>query len=307
MFCPHCGNNCGDARFCPSCGTKLQQAAAPAVQSGEWKVGMPCPHCGATKLDGDCCAFCGAQLQKSDAKVERTANYSSEIPLGKYKGVNSSLTLYENVFILQRRVIFKNYKTEIPYDQIVSAIYIRPLRSDFGYVVFRWQGNKDLPIGDMKAIDLDHTTIVVADYNEFELYHVFYALRAMAPSSACFRVEDTSEVDISTDIIGEKTLDGMFEKYAPFRQPAIDALRKSVNIKAKQAKVIVDHAFDERQKIIYDADPKAAIRDLNYILAKEEEKREQERQEAIQQIIKDREAYVERERMAAAIARRMKE
>ena len=62
MFCPNCGNNCGNANFCASCGTKLPQAAAPAVQSGEWKAGMPCPNCGGTKLNGDCCAFCGAQL-----------------------------------------------------------------------------------------------------------------------------------------------------------------------------------------------------------------------------------------------------
>lgn len=31
MFCPNCGNNCGDAKFCPECGTKLDvQNAVPA-------------------------------------------------------------------------------------------------------------------------------------------------------------------------------------------------------------------------------------------------------------------------------------
>ena len=61
MFCPNCGKDCADANFCPKCGTQLQQAVSPAVQS-VWQVGMPCPHCGGTKLDGNNCAFCGAQL-----------------------------------------------------------------------------------------------------------------------------------------------------------------------------------------------------------------------------------------------------
>ena len=30
MFCPNCGNNCGDAKFCPNCGTNLRTENTPA-------------------------------------------------------------------------------------------------------------------------------------------------------------------------------------------------------------------------------------------------------------------------------------
>ena len=62
MFCPNCGKDCGDGKFCSECGTQLQQSAKTDAQQMEWKVGMACPHCGGTKLEGNCCAFCGAQL-----------------------------------------------------------------------------------------------------------------------------------------------------------------------------------------------------------------------------------------------------
>ena len=62
MFCPKCGNNCGDNRFCGRCGAQVQTVSVQKPQQPAWSVGMACPHCGGTKLDGNNCAFCGAQL-----------------------------------------------------------------------------------------------------------------------------------------------------------------------------------------------------------------------------------------------------
>ena len=58
MFCPNCGNDCGTAKFCVKCGTRIEQAEKSSV----WSVGVPCPHCGGTQMEGSNCAFCGAQL-----------------------------------------------------------------------------------------------------------------------------------------------------------------------------------------------------------------------------------------------------
>ena len=30
MFCPNCGNNCGDANFCPNCGQRLKESVITA-------------------------------------------------------------------------------------------------------------------------------------------------------------------------------------------------------------------------------------------------------------------------------------
>ena len=59
MFCPNCGKDCADSKFCSMCGTKIPDTEA---MDAVWSVGMPCPHCGGTKLDGLNCAFCGSQL-----------------------------------------------------------------------------------------------------------------------------------------------------------------------------------------------------------------------------------------------------
>lgn len=42
MFCPNCGNDCGDARFCPSCGTKLMHNGSALENESFKDVMMRC-------------------------------------------------------------------------------------------------------------------------------------------------------------------------------------------------------------------------------------------------------------------------
>lgn len=145
MFCPNCGNNCGDARFCSSCGTQLQQAA-PTAQVGEWKVGMPCPQCGGTKLDGDCCAFCGAQLilnvpNDSDAEED-------SFILPQVRDFCNVIILNDNSFVFRQNPLFskKIREYEVPYAQIESVAYYREGQNESG-VIIRWHaeyGNKSV-------------------------------------------------------------------------------------------------------------------------------------------------------------------
>ena len=78
MFCPKCGNNCGDNRFCGHCGAQVQTVTEQKPQQTAWSVGMACPHCGGTKLEGKNCAFCGAQLM---ADLELRDGNSGNKPL----------------------------------------------------------------------------------------------------------------------------------------------------------------------------------------------------------------------------------
>ena len=36
MFCPNCGNNCGDAKFCSNCGQKLEKTNNESVMKTEY-------------------------------------------------------------------------------------------------------------------------------------------------------------------------------------------------------------------------------------------------------------------------------
>ena len=78
MYCPNCGNDCGDARFCVKCGTELSREEK---KMEVWTVGMPCPHCGGTQLDGRSCAFCGAQLVMNIGS--ETIHKEEKTPLSK--------------------------------------------------------------------------------------------------------------------------------------------------------------------------------------------------------------------------------
>ena len=43
MFCPNCGRDCGDARFCSACGTQVQQGSSNQSSAQENRI--RCPWC----------------------------------------------------------------------------------------------------------------------------------------------------------------------------------------------------------------------------------------------------------------------
>ena len=145
MFCPNCGNNCGNANFCASCGTKLPQAAAPAVQSGEWKAGMPCPNCGGTQLDGHKCAFCGSQLIIDTPSVRVNIE---PLPYGVHDGISGYLELKEEYLILCTWKFFRKFqkKYHVPYRDLKAVQYKKGRGSDVSYISIRWEGNAHIPV-----------------------------------------------------------------------------------------------------------------------------------------------------------------
>ena len=84
MFCPNCGQDCGDAKFCTGCGTQLQQATAQKLQKNAWTVGTPCPYCGGVGLNGNCCAFCGVQLLENTQNASQPPICPGECDLDAY-------------------------------------------------------------------------------------------------------------------------------------------------------------------------------------------------------------------------------
>ncbi len=44
MFCPNCGNNCGDFSFCPNCGTKLKDPCQPSAPIADDDKSQTCQY-----------------------------------------------------------------------------------------------------------------------------------------------------------------------------------------------------------------------------------------------------------------------
>jgi len=297
MFCPNCGKDCGDANFCASCGTKVQQVVESVSKPSEWRVGIPCPHCGGMKMEGNKCAFCGSLLIQNNLHISDTEAVHYELPYDKYIGVSSSLTLYASELVVENRVFFKKYVTRMRYDQLVA---VRLYRGTPDCMTFRWSGNRELPMPVDKEVCVDRTTVAIEDYLLF--YHIFCALQTIAPRSTVFSIVETSEQTTNENIISTADLDWLFKCHSPFREPAVDDLRKRTGVKRKIAKLIIDKAFESRQKAIYQANPMAAMKDLNRVV----EKRRQEAEEAKRRMEEYSEEQIRMSMMADAIERKQR-
>ena len=86
MFCPNCGKDCGNGKFCSSCGTKLFQ-------------------------------------ETEEQPFEMNDSYA--IPKGEFKGYGSYMKLEENAFVIHNQFALGK-QIRIPYNQITGVLYVRP-------------------------------------------------------------------------------------------------------------------------------------------------------------------------------------
>ena len=300
MFCPNCGNNCGDARFCTACGTQVQkvevQKQPKEAQEKVWTEGMPCPYCGGMQIENGKCMFCGVQLTAHRVQPVKEENRLLDIPCGVYNGVNSSLTLHETECVVRTTLFFvKKYETRIPYNKIRSVVYVRPTANAvaLGYLVFRWEGNESIPISEGNTFSSDKSTITTSEDKDKDtlFYHIFYMLKAVAPASAEFRVIAPA-IDLPglEDLAAKTNLEKYFYEFAPYRQKAVEALRQRTGATKKEATELINRVFDAKQKETYERDPKAAIHDLNLYLnnkKKQEEQAAKERRERMEKAKRD--------------------
>lgn len=294
MFCPNCGNDCKDAKFCIKCGTKIQFEEVTQSPNAVWSVGMPCPHCGGTKLDGNNCAFCGAQLIDPSQQSQRTDTEedSYELPVGKYR-----VLAWGEAFKLENKGIylkvlrgFRKCETRIRYDQICKVRYVRSgtVERGSGEIAFRYTENKDIPFGLCTQRYLDKHCISFFEAEDLLYYHIFCVLKTLAPPSAEFILQSRAgDTDYLESIAAEVDLDDYFERFSPYREPAVELLCKATRVTKKEAVILIDNAFDVRQKAQYAAEPMLAVRDLNRIIREKkrlEEKKMQELNESLDRL-----------------------
>ena len=221
MFCPNCGNNCGNANFCASCGTKLPQAAVSATQCGEWKVGMPCPHCGATKLEGDCCAFCGAQLIVKEEPKPLDATVwedSYDFPYRGFSGHGKKLILERDGIAIEESFLFKKTRTKVKFTELAEANFFYN-----GLVYAKMSFVTDLGkwlVFEIKDDDGD-------EHNDVLFYFVvFYLVKYLASDRTKF-VIDIPDAQTAIDHNGiAVNLHSYFERFSPIREDAAMALSR---------------------------------------------------------------------------------
>lgn len=273
MFCPKCGKDGKDFKFCSYCGTEMPiLEETPEV----WSVGMACPHCGGTKLEGKNCAFCGAQLMLDVPGGEDEDSF--EIPYGKF-GRAGRLTLLDDHFTCVEQGLFKTFTITVPYKRITKIVYVHPGSvSDRGNMTIFWENAKDVLIPAGLQPGLDNCQLSVKEKYCEVLYHLCYVLKQLAAKAVEIVIEDVKcdpkiqgELDELSRVID---LDKYFEEFSPYRKQAWEALHDRAGVSPYRGKVLVHRAFDQRQRELYEHEPSLAIRDLNRAI--KEKKRQEE-------------------------------
>jgi len=230
MYCPNCGNDCGDDRFCVKCGT---------------------------------------ELEFNEASYSFKACESFILPEGKYKGTGSYIKLEKDALEIHNQWALFQRKHRISYDQLVEALYIRPARGLLtdGFLILRSKGTVDKAIPTGRARRDDGMAVVFGYMQDPVFYHVFCFLRTVAPAKAKFSMETPQETTPNVDsCVQSSDMDMLFERYSPFREQAMAALCRNGRFGLSSATEIIHRAFDLRQKELYDHAPSAAIRDLNRVI-----------------------------------------
>lgn len=242
MFCPNCGNNCGDARFCTACGTQLRDIKVQEQQADKSATNAACDHATVN---------------------QKKREGSTQIPTsGGYLGVSGSLVLFDSSLSVCVNSLFKKTRTQIPYNQLTTVIYARPQKQHAnGVLLLRGESNKNIPIP--KNLIGDKSAISFSQEQDTLFYHIFWMLKAVAPTTARFQMIVPQAPKAAVESVN---MDYFF-RYAPHRERTTDAICAKHGLPKETARALVNQFFDAKQKAAYAADPLDAIRDLNLIVA----------------------------------------
>lgn len=278
MFCPNCGKDCKDAKFCPECGTKLPQTVKT---DAPWQPGMACPHCSGTKLDGNSCSFCGAQLIVDPVSAESKEEDSYDIPYGWYRdGTSPGAILAKDFIAIHSKQLFQKEEVfEVPYDQLLEVKYERK-PNGLGYLRFCWNNNGTKKWAYLGFFITDGRWSRARE----RFFHLFAVIKFMSPASTIFTL------DIPENNREDIDFDDYFRRFAPYRKRAITALCNEHALTWEVAEAMVHTEFEIRQMKLYAEESILAVRDLNCVLAEGERMRKEDKEE--------------RERRALARARR---
>lgn len=245
MFCPNCGKDCGDDNFCSNCGVRLKGNYQQATSSDARSSGTLPNSTG---------------VQKASADIPTSISY-----LGR-RGV---VLLYESAVSISTGSGEFKKRIEIPFDQLVTVIYMRPSSNGWndGVLLLRGEANRDKPIPEIRHMAFDDAAATIPLEKDILFYHVYHLLKAVAPHTAKFEmIIPKSKIKKLDELAEGIDFDSLWNRFAPFRESAVKEICNMHKIKHEAARVLVDREFDARQKLRYDADPFDAIRDLKLLV-----------------------------------------
>lgn len=266
MVCPKCGRDCGSDLYCEPCREQIK----PLVKYGERLIQrntMVCPCCGAREAIGNVCAYCDSPLPQEIYRATADEGIN-EVPVGTCDRQVNSFTLRKSEIVIEvNRKEGKRVVTRIPFHMLSSVLYIRPNTkrdNSVGYMVFRWEGNKDVPLPELtvEGLEKDNTTLRTVHDCDTIFFHLYCYLWTKKPD-AVFRLFAPNANKAGLEEFAQTVgTDAYYERFTPFRTLAALRMAQEHGIPYNKARNILDRTFDARLLQAYAECPSLAARDM---------------------------------------------
>lgn len=237
---------------------------------------MFCVKCGKDVGGFKFCPHCGTQVPGEGASEQMPI--SVECVYGDYAGgVQGFQLARDRMVVLSWRLLDWKIKYNVPYDAIRAVKYTRA-DNMVGEVRVAWdEGGKT-----------QEARVVFAEWRNLNRFCAFvYAVRCLVqhPIGVFVDVPAVSAEELGRQY-GAIDWDGLFRQFGTDRYHAIEKVRRVHAVPEKEARKLVDIAFEARQIRCYEEDPWAAVRDLVKIRKEWDEwieMRQQERERSAEQ------------------------
>ena len=209
MFCPNCGNNCGDAKFCMRCGNNLSQSMAVRSAGSGISV-MP--------------------------------------PIGIYKGLWGSLEMTtDSAIILRNGVLYGKTQIAIPYSDIRYVTYMPPKKElSIGFLSIRTCQDCEPLITHHWNAEKDKMSLTFNYVNEDAFPMVFQFLSDCARSNRAYWLIQKRN-SLSTDMmkLAESKYElSYYKQYYPDKQKAVSTIQADTGMDNVSAQLVINHVFD---------------------------------------------------------------
>ena len=144
MFCPNCGKDCGDAKFCSECGRDLRSTTELATIEPEFP----------------------------------------EPPIGRYESAIGYVEFGPETVTVHKKVLFQTIERRILYSEIYNAAYKKAVGLGLGYLAIREKKDSHIPLPTSMEAAGDETTLSFGSGESDKFYELYLFLKCLVDPGA---------------------------------------------------------------------------------------------------------------------------
>lgn len=144
---------------------------------------MTCPHCGANAGTAKFCPYCDSELRRDDSNDNKKLPHP-RIPTGYYAGLGGDYIQLSENWVHVHHFVWRTYDIRIPYNLLLGVYYYPPYSINPGHLIFRWEGNRYVPLPKPSRAPAEPTAFPFMKYEAQRYYELYQTLLALIPAEA---------------------------------------------------------------------------------------------------------------------------